>query len=92
MTADECRPAYVDGEVVSIRGGEPMNAEDQEIFGGVIRSAKARLLAERAAHDAEVWDEGVEAYLSRYERDESLPLTNPYRPAPEPPTISRGDS
>ena len=29
---------------------------------------------------ADAWDEGVEAYRSRYERDESLPLTNPYRP------------
>lgn len=28
---------------------------------------------------ADAWDEGVEAYRSRYERDESLPLANPYR-------------
>jgi hypothetical protein len=30
---------------------------------------------------ADAWDEGAEAYATRYERDESLPLTNPYRKA-----------
>ena len=90
--ADQCRPVEVDGEVISVRGGEPMDAKDREMFGVVVRSARARMAAERAAHDAEVWDEGVEAYRSRYERDESLPLTNPYRPALEPSTTSRGDS
>jgi len=29
--------------------------------------------------NAAAWDEGVEAYRSRRERDVSLPLTNPYR-------------
>ena len=40
-------------------------------------------IGDGATSNAEAWDEGVEAHLSRRERDVSLPLTNPYRKTTE---------
>ena len=96
MTADECRPVEVDGEIISVRGGEPMDAKDCEMFGGVVRSARARMKAERAAHDADVWDKGYAQALI----DDGYALegsgyhlrVNPYRPAAESPATSGGES
>jgi len=47
VSADECRPVEVDGEVVSVRGGEEMNAEDREMFAVIIMAARAKFEAER---------------------------------------------
>ena len=95
MSADECRPVEVDGEIVSVRGSEPMDAEDRKMFGGVVRAAKARMKAERAAHDAEVWDAGVMAafacMIMRQNADD-VKRTNPYRPTPGPPATSGGEA
>ena len=98
MSADECRPVEVDGEVVSVRGSEPMDAEDRKMFGGVVRAAKARRAAEQAAHDAEVWEKGyVAAVLDEgYSRvDVSCHYSgrvNPYLAAAESPATAGGDS
>jgi hypothetical protein len=44
------------------------------------RARQARRGEERRLHNlAEAWEEGAQAYATRHERDESLPLTNPYR-------------
>ena len=95
MSADECRPVEVDGEIVSVRGSEPMDAEDRVMFGGVVRAAKARMAAERAAHDAEAWDEGVMAafagVIMRQNADD-VKRTNPFRPDPGSPATSGGES
>ena len=96
MSADECRPVEVDGEIISVRGGEPMDAEDRKMFGGIVRSARARMAAERAAHDAEVWDAGYAKALT----DDGYTLegsgyhlrVNPYRPPTESPATSGDES
>jgi len=46
MSADECRPVEVDGEVIRVYGGEQMDAESREMFADVVRAAKRRLAAE----------------------------------------------
>ncbi|WP_105033514.1 hypothetical protein [Cryobacterium aureum] len=89
MSADQCRPVEVDGEVISVRGAEPMDAKDREMFGSVMRAARAKVAADRAAHDAEVWDEGYEAGdadalfdergLSTDSNAAEHPHANPYR-------------
>lgn len=89
MSADECRPVEVDGEIISVRGSEPMDAEEREMFGGVVRAARAKVAADRAAHDAEVWDKGYAQALI----DDGYVLegsgyhlrVNPYRTSPDLP-------
>lgn len=89
MSADECRPVEVDGEIISVRGSEPMDAEERVMFGGVVRAARAKVAADRAAHDAEVWDKGYAQALI----DDGYVLegsgyhlrVNPYAAAPESP-------
>lgn len=44
------------------------------------RARQARWDEERRLRNlAEAWEEGAQAYATRHERDESLPLTNPYK-------------
>ena len=48
MSTDECRQVKVDGEIISVHGGEEMNAEDREMFAVIIMAARAKFEAERA--------------------------------------------
>lgn len=46
--ADECRPVEVDGEMIRVRGGSPMNDEDRDAFIQIVRAAKAKFTADLA--------------------------------------------
>jgi len=52
MSADECRPVVVDGEVVRVRGGRAMNPEEVDTFAEVVRAAK-HLMTVRSCPDCE---------------------------------------
>lgn len=71
-----CRSIYI----------EPTNNRDCLSLGGIFPVAPV-LAALGVAPDwreklAAAWDEGAQAMYTRRQRDESLPLTNPYRTPP----------
>jgi hypothetical protein len=47
--AEECRHIEVDGEAVSVRGSGEWSDRDRGAFAEIVRSAKAKFAAERAA-------------------------------------------
>lgn len=46
---DQCRDYKVDGEVVRVRGAEPMTDRDRDALAEVVRAAKAKLVGDYAA-------------------------------------------
>lgn len=66
-TWDRQPPDAVDPYVITVDSGGDC---------GSIADALLPLIREA---QADAWDEGAMAYATRYARDESLPLTNPYR-------------
>jgi hypothetical protein len=51
---DVCRPVELDGETIRVRGEEPLTEEGQAAFTSVVRAAKRRMEAEKAAERAEI--------------------------------------
>lgn len=60
--------------IVAVRDAYPRAAEDADTHDIITALLAAGFGDKRAA-----WDEGASAYQTRRWRDESLPLTNPYR-------------
>lgn len=42
MSTDKCRPVVVDGEVIRVRGGEPMGTAGEAFFAEIVRAAKRK--------------------------------------------------
>lgn len=68
------------------QASENKKAQDRKEARAALEAVAPYMLAEPGSNMQEAmrlaWDEGAAAYATRYERDESLPLTNPYRSQP----------
>jgi hypothetical protein len=51
---DVCRPVEIDDETVRVRGEQPVGEETQAALADVVRAARRRFEAERAAERAEI--------------------------------------
>lgn len=51
---DVCRPVDIDGETIRVRGEQPVNEETKAAMADVVRAAKRRHEAEKAAERAEI--------------------------------------